>query len=85
MRKQSEREAILYGLRHTYAKHNHEYITTLPFHHLVESLQNRSLTASQVMAAYIKKSVNVTSEFNCVSEFIPNAMVRLKISSPTLE
>lgn len=81
VRKQAEREAILYGLRLSYSNRPHEPITNLEFTELVAALQNRSLSASQVMSAYLSKSVNVTTEFNCISEFIPNAMVRLYSSA----
>ena len=53
-------------------------IVNLPFGKLVEKLQNRELKAREVLEAFIAKAVQVTTEFNCVTEFIPQSLVSLK-------
>ena len=53
-------------------------IVNLPFEKLVQKLQNRELKAREVLEAFIAKAVQVTTEFNCVTEFIPQSLVSLK-------
>ncbi len=72
MRKQGERKEQFDNLRETLTL-NPEFIsiTGLSLDILVEKLQKRELTASQVLKAYMSKAVRVTDEFNCITEFIP--------------
>ena len=52
-------------------------ITNLPFEELQEKLQKRELSAKKVLEAFVAKSIVVTNEFNCITEFIPQMQVRL--------
>ncbi|ODM90211.1 Fatty acid amide hydrolase 1 [Orchesella cincta] len=40
---------------------------------LIQQLQSRKLTATQVLRAYIAKALELTGRVNCVTEFIPQA------------
>ncbi|ODM90210.1 Vitamin D3 hydroxylase-associated protein [Orchesella cincta] len=40
---------------------------------LIQQLQSRKLTATQVLKAYIAKALELTGRVNCVTEFIPQA------------
>ncbi|ODM88582.1 Fatty acid amide hydrolase 1 [Orchesella cincta] len=48
-------------------------IVELPSKELVEQLQSRKLTATQVLTAYTAKALELTERVNCVTEFIPQA------------
>ena len=50
-------------------------ITQLPANDLIQKLQTRSLNATQVLKAYIAKVIMVQDKFNCITEFVPFAMV----------
>ncbi|CAG7817001.1 unnamed protein product [Allacma fusca] len=53
---------------------NRAAIVNLSFDDLVERLQRRNLTSTEVLEAFISKALSVTNEFNCITEFIPNAI-----------
>ncbi|CAL8085987.1 unnamed protein product [Orchesella dallaii] len=48
-------------------------IVELPEVNLLEQLQSRKLTATQVLKAYTAKALELTERVNCVTEFIPQA------------
>ncbi|KAJ6645715.1 Fatty acid amide hydrolase 1 [Pseudolycoriella hygida] len=53
-----------------------EEILKLPTNELIRKLQTRSLSATQVLRAYMAKAMNLQDEFNCITEFVPFAMER---------
>lgn len=50
-------------------------IVKLSVEELLARLQTRQLSAEQVLRAYIAKALQLTEKFNCVTEFIPKALV----------
>ena len=74
--KLADRENQLVSLRSMY-KMNQELkeIVELPLEQLIHKLQTRELTAKKVLEATMTRSVEVTEEFNCITEFHPRAMV----------
>ncbi|ODM90213.1 Fatty-acid amide hydrolase 1 [Orchesella cincta] len=48
-------------------------IVKLPVLELLEQLQSRKLTATQVLKAYTAKALELTQRVNCVTQFIPQA------------
>lgn len=52
-----------------------EKIVTITVGDLIQKLQIRSLTATQVLQAYIAKALIVHENFNCITEFVPFALV----------
>ena len=55
-------------------------IINLPFDVLVEKLQTRELKACEVLEAFIAKSLAITGEFNCITEYVPQCLVTYKIA-----
>lgn len=53
-----------------------DYITKLSAEELQRKLQSRSYQVTRVLGAFIAKALNMTSRLNCVTEFIPQAVVR---------
>ena len=75
-RKQQECAETLQELKDRFTSdHNRVAIVNLPFDVLVTKLQRRELKAREVLEAFIAKSVAVTSEFNCITEFVPQCLV----------
>lgn len=50
-------------------------ILKIPVNDLIQKLQQRSLNATQVLQAYIAKAMIVQDNFNCITEFVPFALV----------
>ncbi|CAG7658359.1 unnamed protein product [Allacma fusca] len=74
-RKQHERIQVLNELRNKFSiSDGNHWIGDLNFQELIKQLQTRRLSAVQVLSTFIGRAVNATDEFNCVSEFIPDAM-----------
>lgn len=46
-------------------------ITELSLEALLEKLQIREVSATQVLRAYVSKALRVTDDYNCITEFIP--------------
>ncbi|ODM93445.1 Fatty-acid amide hydrolase 1 [Orchesella cincta] len=49
-------------------------ITQLSVEELARGLKSRELSATEVLKAYTAKALEVTEKFNCVTEFIPQAL-----------
>ncbi|CAG7786166.1 unnamed protein product [Allacma fusca] len=80
-RKQQERDEVLNDLRFKFMRSDVlQAVGDLPFHQLIHQLQTRNLSAVQVLSAFIGRAVNATDEFNCVTEFVPNAMKWARLS-----
>ena len=43
---------------------------------LTVKLQTRELPATKVLAAFMAKALEVNQEFNCITEFAPEAKVK---------
>lgn len=52
-------------------------ILKLPAKDLIEKLQIRTLNATQVLQAYVAKAITVQDKLNCITEFVPFALVCL--------
>jgi hypothetical protein len=50
-------------------------IVNLSFEELQQKLQTREITAKKALEAFVAKSIVVTNEFNCITEFIPQMQV----------
>ncbi|CAG7727883.1 unnamed protein product, partial [Allacma fusca] len=76
-KKQKERKEQFQKLEKRFPfNSNSAAIVNLSFDDLVERLQRRDLTATEVLEAFISKALSVTNEFNCITEFIPTAIKR---------
>lgn len=54
-------------------------ILKIPVKELIQKLQLRSLNATQVLQAYISKAIIVHDNLNCITEFVPFALVGFEI------
>jgi fatty acid amide hydrolase len=74
-RKQAEREAGFGKLETQYGevKPEHEQILALSDENLLRDLQERRLTAVQVLDAFIAKAFEIQKKHNCIVQFIPEA------------
>jgi hypothetical protein len=52
-------------------------ITELSLESLIAKLQSRELLATKVLSAYTAKALEVNENFNCITEFVPQAVVSL--------
>lgn len=85
-RKQAERIKTLEKLKIEYEFNpKQRSIVDTSFDRLVEQLQSREITAQEVLEAFIAKSVQVTLELNCITEYIPQAMVSKLETSYSVE
>jgi len=61
------------------------WIINLPFDELIYKLQSKELLALEVLEAFTAKTVTVTKNFNCVTEFIPNAFDKARALDISIE
>ncbi|CAG7818157.1 unnamed protein product, partial [Allacma fusca] len=94
LRKQTERQAEFDKIREQFQSANqtdksvlYKNIVELPFDVLIAKLQSRELKAAEVLSAFLDKSINVTDQFNCITEFVPGAMAMAEEldKSPTVK
>lgn len=77
--KESERTAnfkLIRGQLRGKIEENAAEILSMPFDVLQSKLQSRNISARAAVEAFIAKSLELTEEFNCVQEFLPQALVR---------
>ena len=74
--KQDDRKKAFIKLKDTYklTPESQSIIQTSP-EELVDKLQLKVLSATQVLEAFIAKALEVTEKCNCVTEFVPQALV----------
>lgn len=81
-KRQKEREAEFSLVRANYQstlkeKTKYKEIISLSLPQLHKKLSARELSSEDVLRAFIWKSMSVQDEFNCITEFIPEAMVSI--------
>jgi hypothetical protein len=75
-RRQSERAAALKRLKEEYRLTPElQTIIELSLESLIAKLQSRELLATKVLSAYTAKALEVNENFNCITEFVPQAFV----------
>lgn len=74
--RQSQRAETFRQIRENYVLDDAaNEILKIPVQALIQKLQLRSLNATQVLRAYMAKAMIVQDESNCITEFVPFALV----------
>lgn len=76
--RQKQRNEIFKQIRQNYTlDESANEILKLSVNDLMQKLQSRHLNATEALRAYMGKAMTVQDKYNCITEFVPFAMVRL--------
>lgn len=80
LERQSQRKETFRQVRENYIlDESAKEILTISAMDLIEKLQKRSLNATQVLHAYMARAIAVQDQLNCITEFVPFALVCFEI------